>query len=70
LLNFKNLPIDTLKIPQGYDIDNITIQHDSEIAGNDSTQEEADQHLASILQTVIDELIDQRNDYELYDDDE
>ena len=47
-----------LKIPKGYDIDNILIQHDSELVEVGSDLEEEDQHLASLLQTVIDEMLD------------
>ena len=47
-----------IKIPIGYDVDNITIQHDSELAETGSDLDEGDEHLASLLQTVIEEMLD------------
>lgn len=50
--------IDTIKLPKGFDIDDIYISHDSEYS---ETNEEDGQQLTNILQTVIDELLEQSN---------
>jgi hypothetical protein len=59
-----------IKIPKGYDIDNITIQHDSELAETASDQDEGDEHLASLLRTVIEEMLDNPNKINDDDDDD
>jgi hypothetical protein len=53
-VNLTNKIIDTLRIPKGTEVDDIMIIHDSEYSGKDDHQEQ----LTNILQTVIDDLIE------------
>jgi hypothetical protein len=47
--------IDAIKLPSGFDIDDISVSHDSEF-GDPSTHQD---QLTNIIQTVIDELIEE-----------
>jgi len=49
--------VDSIKFPKDFDIDDLHISHDSDYADN----EENNGQITSILQTVIDELIEQSN---------
>jgi hypothetical protein len=57
--------IDAIRFPKDFEIDDVQIAHDSEFS---DTQEENSQ-LTTILQTVIDEIMDQNNKRQFKDED-
>jgi len=57
--------IDTIRLPKDFDVDDISISHDSEYSDN----QEDNGQLTSILQTVIDELVEKSNKNQVKDDD-
>jgi hypothetical protein len=57
--------LDAIKLPKDFDIDDISISHDSEYA---EPGEDDGRNLTSILQSVIDDLIEQSGN-KIKDDD-
>jgi hypothetical protein len=55
-INLNLKVIDALRLPEGFDVDDINISHDSEYGGDLS---EHQGQLTNIIQTVIDELIEE-----------
>jgi hypothetical protein len=54
-INLSNKVIDTIRLPVGFEVDDISISHDSEFGDPSEHQDQ----LTNIIQTVIDELIEE-----------
>jgi hypothetical protein len=61
--------VDAIKLPKGYDIDDIYISHDSDFAEPSDDETPGDHKLTSILQEVIDQILEQNNNKQNNDDD-
>ena len=55
----KNVLIDTIQLPIDFHYDDINISHDSQ--NDEDSDSKENPYLAKLLQTVIDEIIDKKN---------